>query len=167
MEANEEIELQLWDYIDGTCNTADSQRISMLIKHDELWKQKYAALTALQATIADTLQLEQPSMRFSKNVMETVAAAHIAPATKKYINKGIIRAIAAFFILAIGTPIIYALATTNWSSTTPLSFNLANLHLSDYINSTTLNVVIAINVVLALVFLDSILRRKKNRHSTT
>ncbi len=104
METNEEIEMILWEYMDGTCRPADMQRISILVERDELWKQKYTELSAFQKSIADSLQLEQPSMRFTKNVMDAVATVKIAPATKQYINKSIIRGIAAFFILTINYP---------------------------------------------------------------
>ena len=86
MGTNEEIEMMLWEYMDGTCSQADMQRISILVERDETWKAKYAELSAFNADLANGLHLEQPSLRFSKNVMEAVATVKIAPATKMYIN---------------------------------------------------------------------------------
>ena len=168
METNEEIEMMLWEYMDGTCCEADMQRISILIERDEVWKQKYGELTALQANLADNLQLEQPSMRFTKNVMEAVANVKVAPATKQYINKNIIRGIAAFFIITITTLLGYALATADWDagSTNTLSkLNLNKINFSSYFHSSTLYIIIAVNVALGLVLLDSFLRRKSTKVS--
>lgn len=171
METNEEIEMLLWEYVDGTCNEADRQRISILIAGDAAWKRKYEELSALHAGIADHLQLEQPSMRFTKNVMEAVAATHIAPATKQYINKSIIRGIAAFFIIGITALLGYAFATADWSvsSTSTIvmpKMNLSQFHIDKYLNSSTFSAIIAINVLLALVLLDSYLRRKRDLSPT-
>ena len=41
-------------------------------------------------------ELEAPSMRFTVNVMDEIAHYQIAPATKSYINKNIIRGIGGF-----------------------------------------------------------------------
>jgi hypothetical protein len=169
MGTNEEIEMMLWEYMDGTCNEPDKQRISVLIEQDETWKAKYAELSAFNADLANSLHLEQPSLRFSKNVMEAVATVKIAPATKMYINKNIIRGIAAFFILTVTTLLGYALATADWSanSTSVLSkLNLDKFDMSRVFNSTTFNLVIAVNVIIALVLLDTMLRRKRNQHNT-
>ena len=168
METNEEIEMMLWEYMDGSCTMADMQRISILVERDEVWKQKYKELHALHTGIANNMQLEQPSLRFTKNVMEAVAAVHIAPATKKYINKGIIRGIAAFFIITITAFLGYAIATANWGvdgTSFTSKFNLNRFNPSSLFNSSAFTVIIAINVALGLILLDSFLRRKKVNHN--
>src|ERR1700728_4810420 len=101
MEQNEEIEMQIWEFIDNACSQADQERISMLIVQDISWREKFNELNAFHSGTSQSLELEHPSMRFTKNVMDAVAVAHIAPATKKYVNISIIRGIAAFFILTI------------------------------------------------------------------
>lgn len=168
MEQNEEIDIQLWEYIDGSCNSIDRQRISILIEQDAVWKEKYAELLAFNADISNSLELEQPSMRFTRNVMDAVAAQHIAPATKQYINKGIIRGIAAFFIIMLTTVFGYALATAHGGAETSFfpKLNLNNLNLNHYINSSTMMLFIAVNIVIGLVFLDTMLRRKRVNHTT-
>ena len=167
MEQNEEIEIQLWEYIDGSCNIIDHQRISILIEQDAVWKEKYAELLAFNADISKSLELEQPAMRFTQNVMDAVASQHIAPATKKYINIAIIRGIAAFFIIMLATVFGYALATSHSSGTSILpKLNLDNLNLNRYINSSTMMLFVAVNIVVGLVFLDTMLRRKRVNHTT-
>jgi hypothetical protein len=165
MEQNEEIEMQVWEYIDGICTEAERERIAGLIANDELWSSKYNELVALNEEIASNLEMEQPSMRFTKNVMEMVADVKIAPAAKQYINYGIIKGIAAFFIITITGFLGYALLNEKWGSAgTTYNFNALNLNklqLPSLFNSGVFNLIIALNIILALVFADMILRRKK------
>src|SRR5512138_3295643 len=91
------IEKQLWDYIDGLSSNEERSSIEKLLQSNLEWKNKYHELLEVQEMLKSS-ELEQPSMRFTKNVMEEIAKLHIAPATKNYINKKIIWGIAAFFI---------------------------------------------------------------------
>ena len=164
MEQNEDIEMQLWEYIDGSCAINDMQRISILIERDALWKAKYEELAALNGNLSRSIELEQPSMRFTANVMDAVTATHVAPATKKYINKSIIRAIAAAFIIMLTTMLGYAFANSKGSSSSLLQ-GIKGADLSAFFNSPAFNTVIMLNVVIALVLFDAILRRKQAHHA--
>ncbi len=162
--AHEDIEIQLWEYIDGICSDTDSARIARLISEDAAWNQKHNELLAFNAEISRNLELDQPSLRFTKNVMEAVAAAHIAPATKKYINPAIIRGIAAFFVLMIATLLIYTFAITDWhSSSSPLvnSFSIKKIEVNNVFKSSYINIILMVNVVLALLIIDKVLRKKR------
>src|SRR5688500_13618112 len=91
------VEEQLWNYIDGTAAADQRLVIEKLIDADAQWKAKYHELLELNELLKAS-ELESPSMRFSKNVMEEIAKMHIAPATKTYINKKVIWSIGFFFI---------------------------------------------------------------------
>ena len=166
MVHNEEIEMQLWEYMDGTCTVADMQRISILIERDAAWKEKYNELLAIHASLSKNIDLEQPSMRFTQNVMDAVAKAHVAPATKQYINKGIIRGIAAMFIAMIAAIFGYAFAHMKGGSVSTISrLNFKSPDLSNFFNSSTFNIIIAVNVIIGLVLLDALIRRKRTQTS--
>ncbi len=165
----EEIEMQLWEFIDGNCNETDKQRIALLIADDDMWKRKYKELKELHISIAGNMDPEMPSLRFAKNVMDMVAKEHIARPIKVYINKSIIRGIAAFFILTIASVFIYAFATANLSTQpseqlSKLNFGEFNFH--EILNSPFLNLVIGVNIMLGLVFVDAIIRKKQHRPNT-
>ena len=81
-------EERLWDYIDGISSPQEKTVIEQLLESDTEWKAKYSELLEVQGLLHST-ELEAPSMRFTKNVMEEIAKLHIAPATKTYINKSI------------------------------------------------------------------------------
>ena len=155
----DEIEMQLWEYIDSTCSEADRQRIAMLIATDPLWQEGYTELSLLHTGISSSLELEQPSMRFTKDVMDAVAATHIAPATKKYINLNIVRGIAAFFIIGVATLLGVALATANMNDGHKLA--LPDLGLETLFNSTFFYAAIGVNILLALLLADVVVRRKQ------
>ena len=151
--------MQLWEYLDGACSEADRQRISLLIATDAVWQQQYEELSSLHHSLAANMEAEQPSMRFAKNVMEAVAATHIAPATTRYINRSVIRGIAAFFIITITLVLGYTIADTNWSSGTPVA--MPKVDISSLFSNNFISAAIGINIVLALVLADVLLRRKQ------
>ena len=161
----EEIEKELWEYIDGTCNEADMQRISILIATDSVWMQEYNELAILHASVPKDLELDQPSMRFTKNVMDKVAAEHLAPATKKYINKGIIRGIAAVFVIMISIALGYAFATANLNADNSGSLlKIGKTNIGNIFNGPAVNWIIYANIVLILLFADTLLRRKRGHN---
>src|SRR5215510_11884699 len=108
------IEKQLWDYIDGLSSGEERTSIERLLQTNLEWKNKYQELLEVQQLLKSS-ELEQPSMRFTKNVMEEIAKFHIAPATKNYINNRIIWGIGAFFITLIVGFLIYGFAQMDWN----------------------------------------------------
>ena len=57
----EEIEIQLWDYIDGTCSEADEQRISLLITTDKTWHDTYIELLTSHLNFQNNIITAAPS----------------------------------------------------------------------------------------------------------
>src|SRR5258706_2629812 len=80
------MEGRLWSYSDGTTSVEETSIVERLVKENQEWKEKYCELMELHQLVQSS-SLEEPSMRFTKNVMEEIAKYHIAPATKNYINK--------------------------------------------------------------------------------
>src|SRR5262245_61046718 len=111
------IEQRLWAYIDGVSSNEENTSIEKMLQSNLEWKSKYHELLEVHQLMNDA-ELEQPSMRFTKNVMEQIAQLHIAPATKNYINKKIIWGIAGFFLTLIGVFLIYGFAQIDWSAST-------------------------------------------------
>src|SRR4051794_15199742 len=97
-----DIEQHLWNYIDNTCGAEERKVIETFLQNDEEWKKKYNELLKINQLMHKSLELEEPSMRFTKNVMEEIAQSRIASASKTYINKSIVNGIAAFFVIVIG-----------------------------------------------------------------
>jgi anti-sigma factor RsiW len=102
-----DIEIRLWEYMDGLGDASERAAVEELIQTHTEWRAKYAELLELNEMLQLT-ELEAPSMRFTKNVMEEIAHHHIAPATSSYINQRVIWGLSAFFITLIAGFIVYA-----------------------------------------------------------
>src|SRR5438552_5781881 len=108
------MEERLCDYNNVLSNPTEQSSIEALIAENIEWQRKYKELLNVHQMMHET-ELDAPSMRFSKNVMEEIARLHVAPATKTYINKNIIRSIGAFFLAMIAGFLVYCLGQFKWS----------------------------------------------------
>jgi hypothetical protein len=156
------MEERLWNFIDGTINAGDKPVIEQLVQSDAEWKAKYNELLEVHDLLRSS-ELEAPSLRFSKNVMEKIAKLHIAPATKSYINKKIIWGIGFFFIAMFAGFLVYGFGQMGFTGgeETTLSKNLSKVDFSKFFSNTWVNVFIMINVVLGLFLLDNYLTNKR------
>jgi hypothetical protein len=163
---DQEIEKRIWDYIDGHCSPAEKVIIMQQIVDDPAWNKKYSELTSFHEMLQKE-ELDVPSLRFTKNVMEEIAQYHVAPATKSYINKNVIRGIAGFFLAMIVGLCIYFVGQIQWSgnSTDSLipvySADVSKLNWTKVLNNTYVNIFVGINVILGLILVDKYMQGKK------
>jgi len=181
MNTQQPMEERLWDYIDGLSSPTERSAIEALIAENREWQEKYRELLNVHQLL-DTSEMEAPSMRFTKNVMEEITRYHVAPATKTYINKNIIRSIGAFFLAMITGLLVFLFGQLKWSggsgnsgSSTPYN-NFVNsasnigaekLNWLKTVNSTWTIAFMLIVIVLGWVLLDMYLTQKKERAGTT
>ena len=167
MNQEQNIEQQLWAYIDGISSSEERTSIEKMLQSNHEWKNKYHELMEVHQ-LMNTAELEQPSMRFTKNVMEKIAQYQIAPATKNYINKKIIWGIAGFFFTLIIVFLIYGFAQVDWTSSTDskVAIDLSRLSQVDYskiFNNNFVNGFMMVNVLLGLALLDRVLANKRKK----
>jgi hypothetical protein len=159
---DQDTELLLWDYIDGRCDAATKNHVASMIATDEDWKRLYGELMALHLNALADMDSEQPSLWFTKNVMEAVAHTRIAHANTWYLR--VIKAASCFFGLAMLVILVYALvsagsqpqgngSTDIWGSTFT---NFSSLTGSGFIRAG-----IGVNVVMGLLLLDAVLRARR------
>jgi hypothetical protein len=162
-----EIEVKLWEYIDGMVEPAERSAIEKLIAENTEWRAKYHELLDLHQSI-NLVELEEPSLRFTKGVMEEIAKYQIAPATKEYINQKIIWGIAAFFLTIIVSFVIYGLAQIDWSASSSDGniggVDFRQVDYSKMFNNTFVNVFMMLNIVLGLMLLDRYLNDRKTKY---
>ena len=158
------IEQQLWSFIDGNSTKEERSAIEKLLETNLEWKKKYSELLDIHQMIKSA-DMEQPSMRFTKNVMEEIAKYHVAPATKNYINKKIIWGIGGFFITLIVGFLIYGFAQVDWNTQgdSKLPIDFSKVDLSKILNNNFVNAFMMVNVLLGLVLLDRILASKRKK----
>lgn len=159
------MEGRLWEYIDGSGSVEERSVIEKLLTDNQQWKEKYRELLEINQLV-QTSSLEEPSMRFTKNVMEEIAKYHIAPATRTYIDKKIVWGIGIFFITLILGFLIYGFSQVNWNTDAGEGrriVDVTNVDYSKFFNNTYVSVFMGINVVLALMLLDRFLAAKKKQ----
>lgn len=162
MDPATDMEIRLWQYIDG--DSAESPLIEKLVADNIDWKEKYAELLALHKMI-QAADLEEPSLRFTKNVMEEIGCMQVVTAAKKYINTKIIWGIAAFFLAAIVGFLGYGILQFDWSpagdggATEEVDFG--SIDYSKIFNNTFIKIFLMANVLLGLMLLDRFLALKK------
>ena len=164
---DQEMEKLIWEFIDGHLSPDEREKVVRHISENPEWQIKYNELKSIHGLLQQQ-ELEMPSMRFTKNVMEKIAQFQVAPATSNYINKNVIRGITAFFLIMIGGLFVYFIAQLHWidhptGSLLPSYYQDANkLNWGKLLNNTYVNIFIGINVILGLILIDKFMKRKKN-----
>ena len=165
-----DMEQRLWEYIDGFSMAEENAVVETLIRENQQWRQLYQDLLLVHQSLAG-IDLEQPALRFTKNVMDEIAKNAIAPATRNYINPKIIWGITAFFILSILCFFIYGLGQINWLASSapahPLGIDLNKINYGKMFNSTVMNVFVMVFAVLGLMLLDQFIHNKQKKYHTT
>ena len=160
------MEDRLWDYIDGTVTAEEKTFVEELIASQQEWRNKYHELLNVHQLMNSSLELDEPSMRFSQNVMEEIARFQITPAAKTYINKKIIYGIGIFFVVMIVGMVVYGFAQVNWAAANASGkmisdYTVNKIDFGKFFNNTFTNVFMVINVVMGLMLLDMWLGKKR------
>lgn len=163
---SEDMEAKLWEYIDGLIADAEKVLVEKLIAENEEWNKKYNELLEIHQSL-HLVDLEQPSLRFMKNVMEEIGKLQVVPAAKAYINQKVIWSIGLFFLTMIGSFFIYGFAQIDWSvaedSKTAFGFNLVRVDYIKMFSNNLMNILMMMNVVLGLLLLDRFLNSRKKQ----
>lgn len=164
MNTQRNIEERLWEFIDGHSSLEEKTVIERLLQTDTEWKAKYSELLEVNEMLQSS-ELEAPSMRFTKNVMEDIAKMHIAPATKSYINKRIIWGIGLFFMTMLVAILIYGFSQMDWNTgeSSAITDKLSKIDYTKFFNNTWVNAFMMINVLLGLVLLDNYFSNKRKQ----
>jgi len=167
MDEQQHIEDRLWDYIDGVCTEDEKSFVEELIATQQQWRDQYHALLGVHQLMQQSIDLDAPSLRFTQNVMEGIARLQIAPATKTYIDKKVIRGIGLFFGIMLTGFLAYGVAQINWSAGAGATGNWLDkisspkIDWSLFFNNTYVKIFMMVNMVLGLMLLDMYLERKK------
>ena len=153
------IEEQLWNYIDGNCTPVERLEIEAKLAVNIQYHSIYQELLKVNDEL-NQLEFEEPSMSFTRNVMEKVNVELKPVALKTKVDNRIIYSIAAFFIVSLVGIFVYSLATSNIDYTFEMPKMSANFNPDKYITRTSMLVFLFVDVVLALIYLDSVLRKR-------
>ncbi|GGC56519.1 hypothetical protein GCM10011387_07610 [Pedobacter quisquiliarum] len=162
------IDEEIWAYIDGSCNAAESQRIAEKIATDDNYAVAYQELSKLNDLMAAD-ELEEPSMSFSRNVMDAVALEIAPKKLSTRVNNNIIYGIAAFFILSLAAIFIYVLANSTYPAQSAFKLPEASFsfNMSEMLSPLSMKIFLMVDLALALLYMDRLLRRKLHANKTT
>ncbi|MBA4166155.1 MAG: hypothetical protein H0X41_01170 [Chitinophagaceae bacterium] len=159
------MEEMLWNYIDGSMNSDETSFVETLLQSDATWKAKYNDLLDVHTLMLESIGLDQPSMRFTQNVMEEISKLYITPAAANYINRNVIWGIGIFFLTTIAGLLAYGIGQTNWSEAGSVpgmdKLGMSKVDWSKLYNNSYTNIFIMVNIVLGLMLLDMYLTKKK------
>jgi hypothetical protein len=124
---------------------------------DPEFKNLYEQLLAVNAQLLANLEVDEPSMSFTRNVMEQVKHEMAPVALKTKVDCRIIYAIGGFFSITLLALLGYAFATADFQMKMP-TFDL-NLNIDALISPAFLMGFLFVNAALLLVYLDTYLRK--------
>lgn len=113
-------------------------------------------------TLLKDMELNEPSMSFNRNVMERVKLEAIPVPLKTRVDKRIIYGIAGLFVCCISVVLAYAAANTNfnYNGFQKVNFKI-DFDLETSSSSQLLRVFLMVDAVIALIWLDQFLRKRK------
>lgn len=155
------IEQQLWDYIDGNLNEIQRKNIEEKIETDAAVKLQYEELLNLNFAFSE-MEIDEPSMSFIRNVMESVALEPAPVSLKTKVDTKIIFGIGGFFVLSILALLGYVLYNSTFTMPDFGKYFTSNFNLETYITPTALYIFIGFDIVIGLIFMDYLLRRNLN-----
>jgi len=158
-------------YLDGSCSDIESNEIAKKIETIPAWKQSFESLSEIHGLLQNNWDTQQPSMRFTKNIMEAIEAIPIAKPTREYINPMIAWLLGGLLGSLLVGVTVYAFSLADWSSSnsTDGMFSLKKVSLPELpwqklFNSNTTMLLMVITLFLGLILMDQFLRSKKTTH---
>lgn len=153
------IEEQLWNYIDGNCTPEEKFEIESKLTVNIQYYTLYHELLKVNEEL-NKLDFEEPSMSFTRNVMEKVNLEIKPVALTTKVDQRIIYGIATFFALALGCILIYAGATSEASFKIDMPKLDFSFEAGKYLNRTSILIFVFVDIAIALLYLDGILRKR-------
>lgn len=159
---------RLWDYIDGLSTAEERLAIEQLLHSNATIRLKYEELMALHDQLTK-MELDEPGMGFKNRVMEQVLAGPHPVSLKTRVDKRIINAIAAFFVITIGSMLIYILSQVNWNAGGSIklpAFKMPQVNWSFFSGSSFTLFSLSVIVVLALLLIDKMVTARRKEATT-
>lgn len=160
-------EQQIWEYLDGTCDAATRALVEQQLLHNPDYKQLFVSVAALHEQLHTELTLEEPAMRFTRNVMDAVAGEKILKPARAYVNQWVIRGIAGVFIAVIGWMLARLLPTMSFTpgTTSLLREATDTLDFSFLQKGRLTNAMLCMTGVALVMLIDAIVGSRRQGHA--
>ncbi len=156
------LEERIWDYLDGTGTEEEREFTKLLIGSDSEFRALYEELRSIHLTVS-SLDLDVPSMSFNRNVMEKIQMEPLPGSIKSLIDKRVIYGITAFFLITITALLGLLFYQTDWTQQSRMympEYKLPEFDTSNYVNSTTINILFFADIIIALYLFDGFLSKR-------
>jgi hypothetical protein len=157
------IEQRIWDYVDGNSSPQEMELIKQLIQSDTEYKSAYQEILELSHSLKG-LELDEPSLSFTRNVMEKLQSEPIPGSIKSLIDKRIINGLLFLFVSTIVVLLSIIIVQTDWSQAVlpqlELKLPSVRVDIPDNMKSWALTGFLFADIVLGLYILDFYFRRK-------
>ena len=160
------IEQKIWDYLDGLGNKEERSEIERLIHSDPDYQAAYESLSEISNSLVN-MEMEQPSLAFTRNVMDQLKDEPVPGSVKSLVDKRIIKGLLFFFLSSIAILLAILLTQIEWTQASEgnnYSFQLPVVNFSAFINEWTMKGFYFIDTVIVLYFFDHFLRRKNKQN---
>jgi len=156
------IEQRIWDYLDGTGTLQERELTEQLIKSDPVYQQVYEECKSFNSLVS-AFDQDEPSMGFTRNVMERINLEPVPTSLKSLIDKRIIYGIAAFFLITITGLLGFLFYQINWSqyvSSGIQNYQIPEIDIAKYLNTTLINIFFFADIIAGLYLFDGFLRKR-------
>lgn len=157
MNTTEEL---LWDYLDGRCMPEIKLKIETRLLTDDEFRRSYEELSSLHHTLQG-MESDEPSMSFSRNVMDRVLLEPAPVTMKTHVDRRIIYGIGLILTAGLVAMLGYAIANSNWDRESYISIPKVSMNWGKYINSGSITAFLFVDVAIGLLYIDSLLRKGK------
>jgi hypothetical protein len=168
MLIDKNMEELIQSYLDGEVSSEQRAFIEEKIATDKIWKKSYEGLLSVHQMLTDNLETMEPSMRFTKNVMEEIAGMEIARPVRMRQNPWIFRIAGGILggllmgILGYMFSRIDFSAKSSGSDLPVPDISLPQVNWTYYIDGNTTIFLFMICVILAMVMLEKLIFKGKN-----
>lgn len=111
------IEQKIWDYLDGNLDEKGRQEIERLIESNSEYRAVYEDLSDINNSLLK-MDLEEPSLRFTGNIMDKLKNEPVPGSIKSLVDKRIIYGLLIFFLSAIAFLLAVLMFRLDWSTPT-------------------------------------------------
>jgi len=158
------LEQRIWDHLDGAGTEEEREFTKQKINSDPEFRIVYEELCSIHLSIS-SLDLDEPSMSFSRNIMEKIQMEPVPGLEKSLIDKRIIYGITAFFLITITAllgVVFYQIDWTQQSGMYMPEYKLPEFDMSKYVNSTTINIFFFVDIIIALYLFDGFFSKRQD-----
>ena len=156
------IEQRIWDFLDGIGTDDERKLTGQLIENDFEYRKVYENLKSFNKLVS-TVELEEPSMSFTRNLIDKINLEPNPGTIRSLIDKRIVYGITAFFLITIFALLGFLFYQVDWSQNSgfgTLEYKSLVIDTSKFQNNTLINIFFFSDIIIGLYFLDVFFRNR-------